>query len=46
MTSIQIMKFDDECQYRVWQYNEKTHTIKVNYMTLEEVLFLLSTKEE
>jgi len=43
MTNIQYFKNMD--LYRVWQWNERTNTVKVTYMTLEEVLVLLSTKE-
>lgn len=43
MTNIQYFKNMD--LYRVWQWHERTGTITVTYMTLEEVLVLLSTKE-
>ena len=43
MTNIQYFKNMD--LYRVWQWHEHTNTITVKYMTLEEVLVLLSTKE-
>ena len=43
MTNIQYFKNMD--LYRVWQWHERTNAITVKYMTLEEVLVLLSTKE-
>lgn len=39
MTVIQKFEFTDETWYRVWENG------KVRYCTLEEVLFILSTKE-
>ena len=43
MTSIQYFKSME--LYRVWEYNEKTNTIRVRYMTLDEVVVFLSTEE-
>ena len=42
---INIQYFKNMDLYRVWQWHEHTNTITVKYMTLEEVLVLLSTKE-
>lgn len=39
MTFVQTFKFKDNTLYRVWENN------KVRYCTLEEVLYILSTKE-
>ena len=43
MTVVQYFKAMDT--YRVWEWNEETHSIKVRYCTLDEVLYVLSTKE-
>ena len=44
MTTVQY--FEKMDVYRVWEYNENNHTINVRYCSLEEVLRILSTKEE
>lgn len=43
MTIVQY--FQNMDLYRVWEWNKKTNFMKVRYCTLDEVLYILSTKE-
>ena len=43
MTTVQYFKSLD--LYRVWQFNKYTNIITVKFMTMDEVMYLLSTKE-
>ena len=43
MTIVQYFQSMD--LYRVWEWNKQINSIKVRYCTLDEVLYVLSTKE-